>query len=177
MARMTVSAAIRRVKKLKGLIAERDGRLKESAVFLETKVPAFTFNDSFGEREKLVSEMIRLQTAIAESNAKTKISGSAPEAPSVAWVVRRLDEMKATIKMLKDFPFRAKNREEVVEETREWDETVTKQITVRKTLIWISAMAQAERAKRVEAMTDAFEALNNELEVSNHSTSIEISEV
>jgi hypothetical protein len=171
---MTVSAAIRRVKKLKGLIAERDGRLKESAVFLESKTPAFPFGDAFGEREKLVSEMISIQTAIAKSNAVTMILSQAQAHWSVAYVVRRLDEMKATIKMLKDLPFRAKTREEVIEESRDWDETMSKQITVRKTLVWISAMSQVERAKRVESMTDTFELLNNDLEVSNHSTFIEI---
>lgn len=171
MTRMTVSAALRRIKKLKGLISERDARLKEAAVCLEGKEPAFPFAATFEERRKLVDEMIVLQTAVAKSNAVTLGAGTDK---TIATVVRQLDEMKASIKMLKDFPFRTKPREEVVEESREWNDTLDKQVLVRKTLVWLSAMTQVARSEKVEALTDEFEALNNALEVSNHSAFVEI---
>lgn len=161
---MTVSAALRRIKKFKGLISERTKRAAAAAYHEKGKLPAFNFETSFGEREKIVKMMIMLQTAVAVSNAMTKLSDGLP----VTYAIRVLEEIKAEGAFLAGLPVRAQAEETDVEEDFEWNPQVTGKVRIERKKTWVSAITQADRAKRLEDLTTRFEKLNNEVEASNN---------
>jgi len=166
---MSVSAALRRIKKIKGAIADRTARAQAGALYIEQKEPAFRFDASMEERSTLCTEMVKLQTLVAISNARTSVGGG----KTVAQAIRELDEMKSLIAFYKSMPVRPKARDLDVEESVDWDETMEKRVKKVKETVWISAIDQAERAARVERLMEKFEALNGEVESSNHRTMID----
>lgn len=170
MSEMTVSAALRRIKKLKGMIAERTLRAKAAASYDETKVPAFAFAAAVDEREKLVRDLIAHQSAVAVSNATTKLPSGMP----VASAVRMLDEIKGSIQFYKELNVRAHEKEVDVEEEFDWNPSMTQKVRVERRKTWISSITQVQRAERVDSLTSKFEVLNNEVEVSNNRTTVDV---
>jgi hypothetical protein len=167
---MTVSAALRRIKKVKGLIAERTARANASVVYLEGKEPGFLFNASVEERKMYCRQLVRLQSAVAISNATTKLS----DGKTVAEAIRTLDEIKSEVAFFKAMPVKAKHTEVDIEENHEWNPNMTARIRVETKKTWHSALTQEQRAAIVEKLTSLFEVGNNEVEALNNKATIEV---
>lgn len=168
---MTVSAALRRIKKIKGLIAERTTRANAAVVFVEGKEPGFEFAAAVEARGNFVKDLIAVQAAVAVTNATAKLSNGKP----VAYAIRVLEELKAEIDFYKKMPVRATTRETETEENWEWNPNMTSRSKTETSKVWISKLSQAQRAERVEKLTSEFEKLNNEVEASNNHLTIEVS--
>lgn len=167
---MTVSAALRRIKKVKGLIAERTARANASVVYLEGKEPGFQFASSAEERHAFSVQLVTLQSAVAVSNATTKVSNG----KTVAEAIRTLDEIKSEVAFYKAMPVKAKDVEVDVEENFEWNPNMTARVRVETKKTWRSALTQEKRAAIVEKLTSQFEKLNNEVEALNNKATIEV---
>lgn len=171
MTQMTAGAALRRIKKIKGEIAELDKLIKSSAVFLENKPPPFAINDLLGKRKEKVDEMLDLQTRLHTSNAGASFSFEG-RTVKVNFAVRALDEIKALISLLQGLPVRDRSPDTEPDRVLEIDPTTRQPFYREAQKIFISPMTKVEQLKAISALNDEFDALNAELEACNHRTFI-----
>lgn len=170
--KMTIAAALRRIKKLKGEIATLDGRIRHSACHIEGKEPPFAFEASTASRREKVAELTRLQTLVAVSNARTSFAHGGMGVLSVE-AIKRLDEIKSEIALLNGLPIRDRVRDVEIESESEWDDASRRSVTVKKEIVHLSAMSRVAQAEAISKLTAEFEALNVALEACNHSTFID----
>mgnify|MGYP006273853241 CR=1 FL=1 len=173
MNKMTVAAALRRIKKLKGEIATLDMRIKQSACHLEDKEPPFSYGASMEERTKKVMDLSRLQTVVAVSNATTSFQYEGLSI-LVVGAVKHLEEIKAKIALLNGLPIRDRVRDVEVERVNEWSDEHERAVTRTTEKVHLSSISRAQQAEQIASLTSQFETLNVALEACNHSTFIEV---
>lgn len=170
MSNMTIAQALRRVKKLKGLIGEHQGRAIMGVSYDNAKVPAFRFKDEVTAMENAVAEMVELESRIAVANATATVQESADSAPiKLAMAIRVLQEIKGQIKFYQNLHVRAgveKNRES------DWDDNQEKSITRVVEVTWVSDITELEIDQKVKSLQNRFEALNNLVEDANHQVTV-----
>jgi hypothetical protein len=171
--KISISAAIRRASRIRGQIKEHSERAKAAACYLETKEPAFPFNASVEERRRLVGDLLRIETAVAKSNASAADLDVSPKV-SVLYAIRKLAELKSEISFYRELPVRAKEKDAEVEEVTEYDYSVKEHVRREKKTTYVSAMTQARRAAIVDGLQADFDRLNQVLESHNHSTFVEV---
>jgi predicted kinase len=167
---LTISQGLRRVKKLKGLLAEAQSRACAASTWIEGKEPAFTFEEQRTLRGTHQAEMIRLQAAIARANALTRITVEEKEI-SLAQAVRQLEELKTDLAWLA-----ALNLRQGTEETTDYvyDEGAERNIARTKSTTHKAALTEPKRAAEVQTLRDRFDAINDAVETANHRTAIEL---
>src|SRR5271166_932621 len=110
-------------------------------------------------------KMLKLQTAIAQANAKTIIDWDSKNIP-LALAVRTLRELAAEIDWVKKLPVKAQDK--TVETEREHDGekwvNIAKQFTCH--------LPEAKRADMAAELQDRFDKLNDIVETTNHKTAI-----
>jgi len=166
---ISIAAALRRAKRIKGQIAEHTTRATAAALYVEGKEPAFTFSTSVESRKALVKELLHIEVAVADANAKGTLSSG-----SVLHAIRRLAELKSEMAFYRALPVRAKEHDVEIEKERDYDTAIEKYVMVEKKTVHISAITQAKRASIVEALQLDFEKLNQELESFNHKTTVSV---
>jgi hypothetical protein len=172
MSSMTLSQALRRIKKIKGDLAENLARSLPSVTWKVGDDPAFNFNTLVEDSNKLRLELCRLKAAVAVTNATTfEMDGD--RKISLAEAVVILSEMKAELKHLEDLKIYVRNQKLVSDEERTWDDFANKHIT--KKVQWQCALPEAERVARVNEVKARFEALNDAVESANHRTVLKTS--
>lgn len=170
MSEVTVGAALRRVKKLKGEIAEISQRAAACVRFDKSAPPAYEFEELIKQRAELVSKLIMLEASVAVSNA-TRIL---PNKLTAAATIRTLQEIKGEIAFIRglatqshqDMVETSKNTEyrEVDGEYRHVTDTVTKQ--------WTCRLPEREKNEKIAKLQKKFDELNEMLEAHNHKTFI-----
>lgn len=179
MAQITISQALRRIKKLKGELAEYKQRTETAVVHDEKKAPAFSFEDSWEGYVATKAKLVCLEAGVAEANATTRITldhsvpslkgiGRDDVACSLSLIIRLLQEMRAEIALLQGLHSRVDKTE--VETSTDFGLDETGEISTT----YLCHMTQAERAEAVKKEQDAFEYLNNLLETANHKTLVEV---
>ncbi|MCZ2224265.1 MAG: DIP1984 family protein [Chitinophagales bacterium] len=165
---MNISEALRRIKKLKGVVAQESGRMKTSVSHLENEPPAFDFKESLLAYEKAKSELVSLEGRLAKTNGVTTIDFGGKKV-SLAEAIRQLQELRGDITLFKELVLRNS-----VEKTKEssYDEDKEKYVYTTVTQKWVSAISEREREEAVNNLETKFEALNNAVEKANHSTSL-----
>jgi uncharacterized protein YaaR (DUF327 family) len=164
MSEMTLSQALRQVKKIKGDLKERLDRAHSSVSYKEEAKPAFGFKQSLDQAELLREKLINFQTRITITNAQTRIEFDGKPL-SMTQAVRTLEELKGRIKWFKELPVRA----QVETKDDDWDyddEGKRRRVQVR----WKCDLPESERAATVEKLQDQFDRLNDAVEKANHST-------
>lgn len=171
MDKISIAAALRRAKRIKGQIAEQTARATAGAVYVEGKEPAFTFAAASEARKGLIEQLLVIEVAVAQANAGTKnlIGGK-----SVLHTIRKLAELKSEIAFYRALPVRAKAEDIEIEESVAYDYSVEKNIRHEKKTVHVSAITQAKRAEIVDKLQLEFEELNAALESYNHQTSVEV---
>lgn len=169
--KITVAAAIRRIKKLKGEIGTLDARIKNASVYEEGKNPAFSFDESIASRRDKVIELMRLQTKVSISNASTVFLWDGSQVV-VAYAIRYLQEIKSEAALLAALPIRERVRDVMQSREAEWNDEAEKSVFVVKQTVHISEMSKVEQARQIERLTGTFETLNTALEACNHETFI-----
>lgn len=185
MAQITISQALRKIKKLKGELAEYKQRTETAVVHDEKKAPAFSFKDSWEGYVATKAKLVGLEAGVAEANATTKITLD-PSVPSLkgigkdavicslSLIIRLLQEMRAEIALLQGLHSRVAKTEVEASVDFGWDETGEKRVKITTSTTYLCHMTQAERAEAVKKEQDAFEYLNNLLETANHKTLVEV---
>jgi hypothetical protein len=168
MSDMTIAQALRRIKKIKGLIAENEARAKASVSYDLTKVPEFRYNESFSNMTSLQLEMVELESKVAVANAKALVKHGESEF-LLTKAVRLLQELKGQIAFLKGLQLRSetvKNREQ------DWDDNESKHITRVSETTFVSDLSEKDRDRQVKELQNVFEVLNNSVEDMNHTVKV-----
>jgi hypothetical protein len=164
MANVTIAQALRRVKKLKGQIAEHEQRAKAGVSYVSTKVPAFRFNEERLAMHLAQAEMLDLESRIAVANATAQVTLGA-ESFSMAKAVRALQEMKGQIVFLKGLNLRS---EVLRERESEFSDEKNAYVTRYNEVTWVSDLSEKDRDQQVKDLQSQFETLNNAVEDMNH---------
>lgn len=164
MEKMTIAQALRRVKKIKGQIAEHEQRAKVGCSYEKDKMPAFTFKEAVESMYKLQDEMVGLESRIAVANSQNNVALE-NNAVSLAYAIRQLQELKGRISFLKGLVIR---NEVVKNRTSDWDDQEMKHITRVEEVAYCSDLSEIDRDKQVKELQNLFEELNNKVEDLNH---------
>jgi hypothetical protein len=161
---LTIAQALRRVKKLKGLVAEHQTKAKNGVSYVADKVPAFRFGDEMTAIAEAIAEMVDLESRIAIANATSQVQ-EGDETLTLAKAIRTLQEIKGYIAFYQGLLLR-----DGVEKTREsdWDEDSCKSISRVVETTYVSDLSEQARDRRVKDLQNRFETLNNLVEDANH---------
>ncbi len=166
--KITIAQALRRIKKLKGQIAEHNQRAIHSVSYEQGKLPAFRFKDEVAAMKAAQKEMVDLQSRVAVANAKATVSDMG-ESISHAEAIRRLQELKGEMAFLRGLFLR---NESVKTPEQEWDEAKGQYVRRTVETVWVSDLSEQERDQQVRALQDHFEVLNNAVEDRNHKVTV-----
>lgn len=166
--KLTIAQALRRIKKLKGQIAEHEQRAKAGVSYDVNKVPAFSYGDSVNAMFALQDEVVALEARVAVANAKKSVQDGTNKV-SLAQAVRTLQELKGRIAFLKGLHLR---NEVVQTRTNDWDDVEMKHINRLVETTFKSDLSEKERDQQVRALQDRFDVLNNAVEEANHTVSV-----
>lgn len=161
---MTIAQALRRIKKLKGQIAEHHQRAVAGVSYDITKLPAFRYAEEVAAMLSLQDEMVALEARVAVANAIYTVVMDSQEV-KLARVIRQLQELKGRIAFLKGLNLR---NETVKDRQTEWDDNEMKHINRVSEITFRSDLSEASRDAQVRSFQDQFEALNNLVEDANH---------
>jgi hypothetical protein len=178
MSKMTISQAIRRVKDLKGKIAKHQTHAAGSVSYAVKEPPAYAFMAELENAATLGKELLVLQTAIARANATTTINwqaqndqpGSVESDVSLTWAVKRLEEIKGSIKWYEGLIVAA--QPESVTESWEYQnaDDDLKRVRIEKQMR--CDLPEAKRNEVVQKLQDEFNKLNDVVETANHRTNV-----
>jgi len=163
--KLSIAQALRRIKKLKGLIAEHQQRAQVGVSYDVTKIPAFRYKDAVEGMFSTQDEVVALESRVAVANAKTVVTIPGGAQVSMALAIRTLQELKGRIAFLKGLHLRS---ETVKERTNDWDDTEMKHIARVTETTFVSDLSEQDRDQQVKALQNQFEALNNAVEDTNH---------
>ncbi len=166
--KMTIAQALRRIKKLKGQIAEHEQRAKVGVSYDQTKAPAFRFKEAVDAMFAIQDEVVALEARVAVANATGTITDGDKEL-SLALAIRTLQELKGRIAFLKGLHLR---NEVVKDRTNDWDDTEMKHISRVTETTFVSDLSEKDRDAQVKALQDRFEVLNNAVEDVNHTITV-----
>ena len=166
--KMTIAQALRRIKKLKGQIAENEQRARAGVSYESTKVPAFRFQESFDKMVATQDEVVALESRVAIANSTGMVVDGQKTIP-LATAVRTLQELKGRISFLKGLNLR---NETVKDRTQEWDDIEVKHIVRVTETTFVSDLSEQDRDAQVKTLQDRFETLNNAVEDANHTVTV-----
>ncbi len=166
--KMTIAQALRRIKKLKGQIAEHEQRAKAGVSYDVSKVPAFRFEEAVKAMFTTQDEVVALEARVAVANAKKTIQDGS-EKVVLAQAVRTLQELKGRIAFLKGLHLR---NETVKDRSNDWDDVEMKHIARVTETTFKSDLSEKDRDQQVKALQDRFDVLNNAVEDANHTITV-----
>jgi len=167
MSTMTISQALRRIAKLKGSFKELQARASGSVLYSAENPPAFTFEETVSQLDKVREELTLLETALRVTNAQTSFDFRG-KSMTLAEATCRLQEMRGKIAWLKSLSTQAKaTRTEVSydENYHTGQKTEIKKVTV-------CALPEAQKVLLVTEEQEAFDTLNDVVEAVNHRTTL-----
>ena len=163
--KVTIAQALRRIKKLKGQLAEQSTRAQQGVSYVQGKAPAFRFQEAFQIRDVVRQEMLDLESRVAVANAKKTVVDDFGNKVLLARTVRELQEIKGEIAFLRSLNLRA---ETIREKETDWDEDQSKHLTRVTEVVYVSDLSETDRDVFVKHLQDRFETLNNTVEEANH---------
>lgn len=165
MQEMTISQALRRVKKLKGQIAECRTRAEASVSFVKSKPPAFQFSEVFAEMGALQKELTELESRLSVTNAGTDIIHDG-KTMTLFYAIRVLQETKGTIAWMRGLSVRA--HESTIEDNLVWSGGDHKNVEIE----WTCKLPEVLKADLISKLQTSFDSLNDVVERANHSTTL-----
>lgn len=167
---MTLSKAIRKVKTIKGEIAQARERASMTVVHKKADAVAWNFAVEQDRSTSLAADLCILQAAIARTNALTKVTWQGREM-TLALAVRILAEIKSEIAWYASLVVRAAMITNTTHYENQYNDdgklivkTVVEEIFCHLT--------EVERARAVETLKANFEELNDIVETANHRTTL-----
>lgn len=165
MAEMTLSQALRRVKKIKGELAEQLERARGSVTFKNTEQPAYVFGECMERVTSLRTELLDLQARIAKTNAVNVLPYNG-QALTLAYAVLLLKEYKGQIAWLNELKAIVRSQETTSQEETEYDYDSEKRL--RKQVNYTCRLPEAKRSAQVDSVKADFDRLNELVESMNH---------
>lgn len=167
---MTISQALRRIKKLKGKMAELTARGASCVSYAKGEEPKFDFIVTRAEINTVREELVTLEAAVARANATRTIDLDGTTM-TIAEAVRRLQELKAEMAWLASLSLRD-DTQRVPEHV--WDEEKGRQVTKYRDVVHVTALTEQARVVELDALRDRFERCNDAVESANHTTPVEL---
>ncbi len=164
MSDLTISQGLRRIKKLKGEIAEHTQRATGSVSYQVGREPAFKFNDCMEKAQAARSELLTLQSRLAVTNALTTVKYDGKEM-TLSQATRQLEEFKGQIKFIESLPVR--DHEKSNEDSFEYNDAMQR---VKATHEFRCDLPKAKQADAIKSFKEKFDALNDAVETTNHRT-------
>lgn len=165
---ITIAQALRKVKKLKGLVAEHQQRAVAGVSYDVEKVPSFRFEEQTKAMKAAKDEMVDLESRVAVANA-TSLVMLGTDSMTLAKAIRSMQEIKGEIVFLKGLNLR---NETIREREVEWSDTELKSITRYKEVKFVSDLSEQDRDKQIKDLQNRFDDLNNLVETANHKVSV-----
>jgi hypothetical protein len=171
MSKLTIAQALRRVKIIKGRIAEHRSRAINSVSYEVNKQPAFNFSEEMNAMKLAQNELLDLEARIARANAVTEIQDvyAGNITITLSYAIRQLQELKGWISFLKELELRTGLTRERVSE---WDDVKNDFVTFHKEVSHVSDLSEKARDELIKNYQDHFEMLNNAVEDANHKTQV-----
>lgn len=163
--KITIAQALRRIKKLKGQIAENSTRAQQGVSYVQGKAPAFPFKQAVEALNEARAQMMDLESRVAVANAKKLITDPLGVKITLSRAIRVLQELKGQIAFLRGLNLR---EETVRERETEWNDDQMKSLTRFNEVVYVSDLSEQDRDAQVRDLQDAFEILNNTVEEANH---------
>lgn len=165
---MTIGAALREIKSVKGEVSEHGQRAARSIMFsvtegVEPPVQVFDFATERKARERAQEWLVRLQSAVAVTNARTSITFEGRKMP-LAEAIRRFEELKGDLAWLE--ALQINERVEARREVEYADGVPTGHRTVKTT--HSSHLSERDRVKEVAVLRERAKSLNLIIEATNH---------
>ena len=173
MADMTISQALRMMKKLKGQLAEHLERAVRAVSYPEKSPPAFEFAKCMEAADSVRDQLTRLDAAVAVANATTPFEFEGKKMPLIQ-AVKILQELKGQLTWVKALPVQAQS-ETTVSET-EYVEVNGDYKHVRVDKKHVCALPEARRAELASSLQDRFDRLNDAVETTNHRAAVKASQ-
>jgi hypothetical protein len=164
---MTISQALRRVKKLKGELETQLSHASTGVTFKVGKEPAFRFAPSLEKARALREELIKLETRVALTNARTTIHAPTGDM-TLAEATKRLRELKSEIAWVK--AINAREHAATSETERAYDYETEKHVST--TVSWACDLPVAKKEELTSSLQDSFDRLNDAVETANHRTEL-----
>lgn len=164
MAETTISQALRRIKKLKGQLAEHLSRAQAGVSFRSDALPAFSFSGSIEKADAARRELVHLESQLARTNASALVETDGDRI-TLAYAVRQLQELKSQIAWYRALPVRA--HEDTSEESWSYNDDGKH---VRTQVAWKCSLPEERRAAVVDGLQEQFDRLNDAVERANHAT-------
>ena len=165
MSELTVSQALRRIKKLKGELSELRQRASGSVSYPASREPAFKFFECVSQSNNVRDELLYLESCLAATNATTSLVFEGREM-SLAEATRWLQEYKGQIAWYENLNVR--EHDKTTEETWDYSEDYTKK--VKTTVEWRCALPKAQQVETIRQLREKFDKLNDAVETMNHRT-------
>lgn len=164
--KMTISVALRRIKKLKGQMAEHTNRAIQGVSYAQGKAPAFPFQEAVVALNTARNEMLDLESKVAVANAKKTVTAADGSKLTLTRAIRQLQELKGQMTFLRSLHLRS---DTVREREVEWNDEKMQNITRLTEVTYVSDLSEQDRDREIKLLQDQFETLNNAVEEANHS--------
>lgn len=162
----TISQALRRIKELKGKVAQLDRRMQESVCWSEPGAkPVYNFAGLAEEREIVVAELVTLKGRLAKTNSTTTLV-VLDRKLSVQTAVFLLAELKGRKDMIASLSIR---EGEFKESTHAYDERGR---AVFETKRMVTALGLLARDEQVASLEKSIAEINEVIEDTNHRTAL-----
>ena len=165
MSETTISQALRRVKKIKGELAEQLDRAKGAVVYKKGEEPAYSFSTCLEKSTTLRNELLELEARITLTNASNVISFDG-KSITLAYAVKLLKELKGQIKWLDELKGVVRNKDITVQDERTYDYETEKHVTKQAT--YTCELPEAKRSALADEVKAKFDRLNDLVENMNH---------
>ena len=164
MSELTISQGLRRIKKLKGELAEHTARASASVAYQVGREPAFKFNECMEKAQVARAELLTLQSRLAITNAQTIVKFDGKEM-TLSQATRQLEEFKGQIKFIEALPVR--DHEKSNEDSFEYGDDMKR---IKTTHEWRCDLPKAKQAEAIKGFKEKFDVLNDAVETTNHRT-------
>ncbi len=172
---MTIGAALREIKSVKGDISRHGQRAARSIMYsvtegVEPTAPVFDFTEERKAFERAQEWLVRLQSAVAVTNARTLITFEERKMP-LAEAIRRFEEFKGRIAWIEALQIneRVERRQEPLSRAST-GATEYREVKTTHT----SHLSERDRVKEVAALQKRANALNRLIEATNHRVLVRI---
>lgn len=159
---ITISRALRQMKKLKGEISRLSSRLSSCVSWKNGETADFQFDTVLSERDAKVRELTALRARVAAANATAAVRVGDETVVLIEAIIRR-DEIKGRLVLFEGLSAR-RGSEQVHLGYDEVGRASYKEVR------WESAFTEPERVAKLDAMRTEIDELNELIETANHRT-------
>lgn len=165
----TIDQTLKYAAQLKKKIADARKRAESSLVYKQGETPPFSFSEMMAKEAAISNELAKIQGKLAVANATNTIEYKNDNI-SLSHAIRLLQELKGRIAWINGLGSLA--NEQTYSTEAIWDDQ--KSDYLRKQVVTICNLPEADRAKLVDSLQDEFNLLNGLVDSANKTITISL---